>query len=67
MGKSINFEEYNHHTNKWYEEYAFPCTKGQVGIHLRDITECKLAEEALKKAKIHARFNEKRMDFKSKF
>ncbi len=46
-GKSIHNEAYNKYSNKWYDSYYFPYTKGHVGILFREITERKKAEEAL--------------------
>ena len=31
-GKSTHHEAYNKYSNKWYDSYYFPYTKGQVGI-----------------------------------
>lgn len=46
--KSVRFENYNAASAKWYEIYAFPYKRTQVGVLFRDITERKKTEEALK-------------------
>ena len=46
--KSKHFESYNPDTNKWFDAYCFPYKGNLVGALLRDITERKKTEEALK-------------------
>jgi PAS domain S-box-containing protein len=46
-GESLHYENYNQRTNRWYDAFYFPYTKGQVAILFRDITQHKIAEEAL--------------------
>ncbi len=47
-GKSMRYENYNRHTERWYDASYFLYSKGQVGILFRDITERKKTEETLK-------------------
>lgn len=46
-GKSKRFENYNQASSRWYDVYAFPYKKGQVGVLFRDITEKKNLEKQL--------------------
>jgi PAS domain S-box-containing protein len=46
-GKSVRYENYNAHTDRWYDAHYFPWAKGQVGILFRDINERKKAEQIL--------------------
>ncbi len=49
-GRSVNFEEYNHYTGRWYDVHAFLYKKDMVGVTLRNITDRKRAEEALRES-----------------
>ncbi|MGB9980184.1 ATP-binding protein [Methanobacterium sp.] len=49
-GNSTHFESYNQISDKWYDLYAFPYKKEQVGVLFKDITIRKKAEDALKKS-----------------
>jgi PAS domain S-box-containing protein len=48
-GKTIHTELYNDYSKRWYDLHYFPYTKGTVGVLLRDITERKKADEALRR------------------
>ena len=47
-GEAASFENYSEPLHRYYQTYAFPFGKKQVGVLFRDITERKNAEEALK-------------------
>lgn len=49
-GKSVSFEEYNNYTEKWYDVRAFLYNEEVVGVLLRNITDRKRAEEALRES-----------------
>jgi PAS domain S-box-containing protein len=49
-GDARHFESYNANSGRWYDLYAFPYKKGQVGVMFRDITERKRAEEKLRES-----------------
>ncbi len=49
-GEWARYESFDWHTNRCYDSHIFPFAKGQVGVLLRDITERKKAEEALKES-----------------
>jgi PAS domain S-box-containing protein len=45
--KSIHFEDYNHNTKRYYNAIAYSPEKGKFAMIFRDITDKKIAEEAL--------------------
>ncbi len=47
-GEPASFENYAEPLHRYYQTYAFPFGKNQVGVLFRDITERKKSEEALK-------------------
>lgn len=49
-GNSISFEEYNHHTGRWFDVRAFLYSEDVVGVMMRNITDRKQAEEALRQS-----------------
>ncbi|MFC1556020.1 PAS domain S-box protein [candidate division KSB1 bacterium] len=46
----IEFEDYNHNTGKYYNARAFSPEKGKFAMIFKDITERRIAEEALKES-----------------
>ncbi|HOI71023.1 MAG TPA: PAS domain S-box protein [Methanobacterium sp.] len=49
-GKPEHMVEFNKHTNRWYDDYIFKFKHNQVGLLIRDITERKNDEKALKES-----------------
>ncbi len=49
-GKPMHYQNFHKGTDRWYDMYCFPYTKGHVGAIFRDITQLKAAEEALREA-----------------
>jgi PAS domain S-box-containing protein len=48
--KPIHFEDYNHNTKRYYNAIAYSPEKGKFAMIFKDITEKKMAEDALKES-----------------
>ena len=47
MGESVHVENYNKSTARWYDVYAFPYAKDEVGALFRDVTDQKRLQKQL--------------------